>query len=143
MVTAISSVKVQLGANASGEVLVPGRVPDCYLGLHLHASDDGAAGDGGRPPPLPPAAPACSPAGRDHAVRAADRPPDRTAHRLVFLADLAVELRAWPTDSWTKVGVDPQAAARAVISGWQRGDLLGVRLGGLSAQEPWPSSGRR
>src|SRR5215211_5597323 len=23
----------QLGANAHGEVLVPGRVPDCYLGL--------------------------------------------------------------------------------------------------------------
>jgi hypothetical protein len=34
----------QLGANAHGEVLVPGRVPDCYLGLHLHASDDEEAG---------------------------------------------------------------------------------------------------
>ena len=30
----------QLGANAHGEVLVPGRVPDCYLGLRL----DPAAG---------------------------------------------------------------------------------------------------
>ena len=25
----------QLGANAHGEVLMPGRVPDCYLGLLL------------------------------------------------------------------------------------------------------------
>jgi hypothetical protein len=25
----------QLGANAHGEVLEPGRVPDCYLGLRL------------------------------------------------------------------------------------------------------------
>ena len=25
----------QLGANAFGEVLEPGRVPDCYLGLRL------------------------------------------------------------------------------------------------------------
>jgi hypothetical protein len=53
----------------------------------------------------------------------------------VFLADLAVELRAWPADTWSKAGVDPQAAAAAVIAGWRRGDLLGRRLGGLSAQE--------
>jgi tetratricopeptide (TPR) repeat protein len=53
----------------------------------------------------------------------------------VFLADLTVELRAWPRDTWAKVGIDPQAAALAVISGWRRGDLLGLRLGGLSAEE--------
>jgi hypothetical protein len=46
-----------------------------------------------------------------------------------------VELRAWPTDTWAKVGVDPQAAAGAVVAGWQRGDLLGVRLGGLTTEE--------
>jgi hypothetical protein len=35
----------RLGANALGEVLVPGRVPDCYLGLRLDpASGTGAAG---------------------------------------------------------------------------------------------------
>jgi hypothetical protein len=28
--------------------------------------------------------------------------PDRAAHELVFVADLAVELRAWPTDIWAK-----------------------------------------
>jgi hypothetical protein len=30
---------VQLGANADGEILVPGRVPDCYLGLRLDSDD--------------------------------------------------------------------------------------------------------
>ena len=29
----------QLGANAFGEVLEPGRVPDCYLGLLLDPTD--------------------------------------------------------------------------------------------------------
>jgi hypothetical protein len=29
----------QLGANAHGEVLEPGRVPDCYVGLLLSAGD--------------------------------------------------------------------------------------------------------
>jgi hypothetical protein len=60
----------QFGANAHGEVLEAGRVPDCYL-----------------------------------------------------------EPRAWPADTWAKVGVDPQAAAGAVVAGWQRGDLSGLRLG--------------
>jgi hypothetical protein len=31
---------VQLGANAHGEILEPGRVPDCYLGLLLHDAND-------------------------------------------------------------------------------------------------------
>jgi hypothetical protein len=31
----------QLGANAHGEVLEPGRVPDCYLGLQLDPAGDG------------------------------------------------------------------------------------------------------
>jgi hypothetical protein len=53
----------------------------------------------------------------------------------VFLADLAVELRAWPADTWSKVGVHPQAAAAAVRAGWRRGVLPGRRLGGLTAQE--------
>jgi hypothetical protein len=61
--------------------------------------------------------------------------PDRAPRELVFLADLTVELRAWPADTWSKVGVDPQAAALAVVAGWRRGVLPSVGLGGLSAQE--------
>jgi hypothetical protein len=53
----------------------------------------------------------------------------------VFLADLTVELRAWPSDTWAKVGVDPQAAAAAVVASWQRGDLPDLRLGRLTAEE--------
>jgi hypothetical protein len=30
---------VQLGANVDGEVLEPGRVADCYLGLRLDPTD--------------------------------------------------------------------------------------------------------
>jgi hypothetical protein len=53
----------------------------------------------------------------------------------VFVPDLTVELRAWLADTWVKVGIDPQAAASAVVAGWQRGDLLGLRLGGLTDEE--------
>jgi hypothetical protein len=61
--------------------------------------------------------------------------PDRAPRELVFLADLTVELRAWPPDTWAKIGVDPQAATGAVVAGWRRGDLLGLQLGGLTAAE--------
>jgi hypothetical protein len=124
----------QLGANAHGEVLEAGRVPDCYLGLRLD----------------PPAAEApevlvVAPAALLHPC--VPRPdgtvlyelvtghPDRTAHELVFLADLTMELRAWPADTWAKVGVDPQVAAGAVVAGWQRGDLPGLQLGKLIGEE--------
>jgi hypothetical protein len=35
----------QLGANALGEVLVPGQVPHCYLGLRLDPDDDARTAD--------------------------------------------------------------------------------------------------
>ena len=35
----------QLGANALGEVLVPGRVLDCYLGLRLDQPGDAQAAE--------------------------------------------------------------------------------------------------
>jgi hypothetical protein len=124
----------QLGANAFGEVLEPGRVPDCYLGLRL---DPPAA----EVPEVLVVAPAsllhpCVPQPDGSVLyELVTGHPDRTPRELVFLADLAVELRAWPTDTWSKVGIDPHAAAGAVVAGWQRGDLPGLRLGGLTAQE--------
>jgi hypothetical protein len=33
----------------------------------------------------------------------------------VFVADLTVQLRAWPQDTWTAVGVDPDQVTQAVI----------------------------
>jgi hypothetical protein len=126
----------QLGRNAHGETLEPGRVPDCYLGLLLDPTDHDTEA-------------ACvlvvAPAALLHPhVPQPDGTvlyelltghPDRAAHELVFLPDLTLELRAWPADTWNKVGIDPQAAARAVMAGWQRGDLLGLQLGGLTAEE--------
>ena len=125
----------QLGANAHGEVLEPGRVPDCYLGLRLDpADDDQAAGVLVVAPAalLHPAVP--QPDGR-LLYELVTGYPDRAPRELVFVADLTNELRAWPADTWAKVGVDPQAAAHAVVAGWWRGDLPGLRLGRLTAEE--------
>jgi hypothetical protein len=129
----------QLGANALGEVLEPGRVPDCHLGLRLDPDDANRDGTGAVGVLV------VAPAVLLHPVvpqpdgtvlyELVTGHPDRTAHELVFLADLTVELRAWPADTWAKVGVDPQAAAGAVVAGWQRGDLLGLRVGGLTVEE--------
>jgi hypothetical protein len=125
----------QLGANAHGEILAPGRVPDCYLGLLLNQPGGDAEAAGVLV--VAPAAllhPAVQPDG-SVLYDLLTGHPDRTSGELVFLPDLTVELRAWPLDTWTKVGIDPQAAARAVVAGWQRGDPLGLRLGGLTAEE--------
>jgi hypothetical protein len=124
----------QLGANAFGEVLEPGRVPDCYLGLRLDPADDQAAGVLVVAPAalLHPAVP--EPDGTV-LYELVTGHPDRTAHELVFMADLTVELRAWPSDTWAKLDVDPKAAAGAVIAAWRGGHLKGLQLGGLTAQE--------
>jgi hypothetical protein len=124
----------QLGTNALGEVLEPGRVPDCYLGLRLDPGGAEAAGVLVVAPAvlLHPAVP--QPDGT-LLYELLTGHPDRAPHQLLFLADLAVELRAWPADTWSKVGVDPQAVAAAMVAGWQRGDLPGLGLGGLTAQE--------
>jgi hypothetical protein len=124
----------QLGANALGEVLVPGRVPDCYLGLRLDSVDDEAAGVLVVAPAalLHPAVP--QPDGTV-LYELVTGHPDRAANELVFVVDLTVELRAWPTDTWTKVGIDPQAAADAVIATWRAGHVKGLQLGGLTAEE--------
>jgi hypothetical protein len=125
----------QLGRNAYGEVLEPGRVADCYVGLLLRAGDPDQA------PSVLVVNPAaflhpgvCQPDGT-LVYELVTGHPDQAPRELVFVADLSVELRAWPADTWAKVGVDPQAAAAAVVAGWWRGDLLGLRLGGLTAEE--------
>jgi hypothetical protein len=125
----------QLGANAHGEVLVPGRVPDCYLGLLLDAADDNhGAGVLVVAPAvlLHPQVP--QPDGTVlHELVTGH--PDRATHELVFLTDLTVELRAWPAGTWATLGLDPQAAADAITAAWQRGHVNGLRLGGLTAEE--------
>jgi hypothetical protein len=125
----------QLGANALGEVLVPGRVLDCYLGLRLDPPGDAQAAGILVVVPAVLLHPSVPQPDGTLLYELVTGHPDRTPHELVFLADLAVELRAWPADTWSKVGVDPQVAAQAVVAGWRRGDLPGLELGGLTAQE--------
>jgi hypothetical protein len=125
----------QLGGNAHGEVLEPGRVPDCYLGLRLDPTDHDTEAAGVLVvapaallhPPVPQ---------RDGTVlyELVTGHPDRAAHELVFLPDLTVELRAWPDGTWASLGVDVQTAAGAVIAAWQGGHLKGLRLRGLTAE---------
>jgi hypothetical protein len=125
----------QLGANALGEVLEPGRVADCYLGLRLEPAGDAEAAGVLVVAPAVLLHPVVPQPDGSLLYELLTGHPDRTAHELVFLADLTVELRAWPADTWSKVGVDPQAAAQAVVAGWQRGHLPGRRLGGLTGEE--------
>jgi hypothetical protein len=53
----------------------------------------------------------------------------------VFLADLTMELRAWPGETWAAVGVDPDAVADAVVACWRRGDVQGLELEGVAFEE--------
>ena len=125
----------RLGPNALGEALVPGRVPDCYLGLRLDPGGDAQAAGVLVVAPAVLLHPVVPQPDGTILYELLTGHPDRTSHELVFLADLTVQLRAWPADTWSKVGVDPQAAAGAVVAGWERGDLPGRRLGRLTAQE--------
>jgi hypothetical protein len=129
----------QLGRNAHGEVLEPGRVPNCYLGLLLDPPRNQRAGSVLVVAPaslLHPCVP--QPDGR-LLYELLTGHPDRAPHKLVFLPDLTVELRAWPADTWSKVGIDPQAAARMVIAAWARRPCQGAsarranRRGGAGA----------
>jgi hypothetical protein len=125
----------QLGANAHGEVLEAGRVPDCYLGLLLDPAEDAEAAGVLVVAPAALLHPVVPQPDGTVLYELVTGHPDRTPQELVFLVDLAVELRAWPADTWSKVGVDPQAVAVGVVAGWQCGDLPGLELGGLTAQE--------
>jgi hypothetical protein len=125
----------QLGTNALGEVLVPGRVPDCYLGLRLDPAGDAEAAGVLVVAPAVLLHPVVPQPDGTVLYGLVTGHPDRPPRELVFLADLSVELRAWPHDSWSKVGIDPHAAVGAVVVGWRRGDLLGLRLGGLTVEE--------
>jgi hypothetical protein len=125
----------QLGANAHGEVLETGRVPDCYLGLLLDPAEDAESAGVLVAAPAALLHPAVPQPDGTLLYELLTGHPDRQPHDLVFVADLTVELRAWPTDTWTKLGLDPQAVAEAVIAAWRGGDLTGLRLGGLAGEE--------
>ncbi len=116
----------ELGPNAYGESLDPGRVGGCYLALPLPIEE----GPGGVLVVAPralldPAVP--QPAG-SLLYELVTGHPDRQPRELIFPADLAVELRAWPWDRWAARGVDLARLAAAAVACWQRGDLRGLEL---------------
>jgi hypothetical protein len=126
----------QLGANADGQVLEPGRVPDCYLGLRLDPAGHDAEAAGVLV--VAPAAllhPVVSQPDGTVLYELVTGHPDRAAHELVFVADLTCELRAWPSGAWASLGVEPQAVAGAVIAAWRDGHVKGLQLGGLTGEE--------
>jgi hypothetical protein len=127
----------QLGPNALGEVLEPGRVADCYLGLLL---PPGSAGEpeAGTILILAPAAllhpRVPQPNGSlVHALLTGH--PEREADELVFVADLTGELRVWPHDTWAKLGVDPDQVTQGVIGCWQDGEVSGLQVDDLDFEE--------
>src|SRR6266516_317689 len=61
--------------------------------------------------------------------------PDRAPRDLVFLADLTTELRAWPQQRWTDLGVSPEVALLAVVEGWRARQVKGLEVGGVSVEE--------
>jgi hypothetical protein len=127
----------QLGPNALGETLEPGRVADCYLGLLLPPPPAGEPEAGtilivGPSTLLHPRIP--QPAG-SLVYELLTGHPERERGELVFVADLTCELRAWPQDTWAKVGVDPVQIAQAVIGCWQDREVTGLQIDDLSFEE--------
>jgi hypothetical protein len=51
------------------------------------------------------------------------------------MADLTVELRALPQDTWAHLGVDPDQVAEAVVSSWRDGDVNGMQVDDLGFEE--------
>jgi hypothetical protein len=128
----------RLGPNAFGEQLQPGRVTDCYLGILLDQPLAEIAPEPGRVLVVAPAALLHEqiPQPDGHVLYAlATGHPDRAPRELVFLADLTVELRVWPQQTWAAVGVSPEVALLAVVDHWRAGHVKGLELGGVSAEE--------
>jgi hypothetical protein len=107
----------QLGPNALGEVLEPGRVADCYLGLLLPPPPAGELEAGtilivGPGALLHPAVP--RPASLVYELLTGH--PEREAGELVFMADLTGELRAWPHDTWASSASTPTRSPRRSLA---------------------------
>jgi hypothetical protein len=125
----------QLGPNALGEVLEPGRVADCYLGLLLTPGPVGEL-EAGTVLVVVPAAllhPRVPQPAGSLVYDLLTGHPEREAGELVFVADLTGELRAWPHDTWAKLGVDQ--VAQAVIGCWQDGEVSGLQLDDVGFEE--------
>jgi hypothetical protein len=127
----------QLGPNALGAVLEPGRVTDCYLGLLLPPGPIGEP-EAGTILIIAPAAllhPRVPQPDGSLIHELLTGHPERAAGELVFVADLTGELRAWPQDTWSKLGVDPDQVTQAVMGCWQDGEVTGLQIDELGLEE--------
>jgi hypothetical protein len=127
----------RLGPNSAGEELSPGAVDDCYLGLLV---DQPLAASLPTPGSLVVVGPAAL---LDARVRQPDGQaiydlltghPDRQPRDLVFLADLAVELRAWQDTDFAAQGIDVDGVAEAVVQLARRSQ---VRARGYHELSAW------
>jgi hypothetical protein len=116
----------RLGPNSSGEELTPGAVEDCYLGLLVDQPLAATLPTSGSLVVVGPSALL------DERVRQPDGRavydlvtghPDRTSRELVFVADLAVELRAWQGADWRALGIDVDGVTDAVVQLARRGQV--------------------
>jgi hypothetical protein len=126
-----------LGPNANRELLEPGRVADCYLGLLVPPGPVGEPEAGtilivAPATLLHPRIP--QPAG-SVMYELLTGHPEREPGELVFVVDLTCELRAWPSDTWAKLGVDPDQVAQAVIGCWRDGEVAGLQVDDLGFEE--------
>jgi hypothetical protein len=127
----------QFGPNSLGETLEPSRITDCYLGLLL---PPGAAGEpeAGTVLVVTPAAllhPGVPQPAGSLVYHLLTGHPERERGELVFVADLTVELRAWPADTWAQLGVDPDQVAQAVVGCWRDGEVTGLQVDDLGFDE--------
>ena len=129
----------QFGPNALGETLEPSRVADCYLGLLLPPGPAGEP-EAGTVLIVTPAAllhPDVPQPTGSLVYELLTGHPEREPGELVFVADLTVELRAWPPDTWTAIGIDPEQVAQAVIGCWRDGEVTGLQVDDLSFEEAY------
>jgi hypothetical protein len=127
-----------LGPNGYGEYLQPGRISDCYLGILLDQPLPEIMPEPGSVLVVAPAALLHREIPRPHGrvlYNLLTGHPDRAPQDLVFLADLTVELRAWPQQRWTTVGISPEVALLAVVDRWRAGHIKGLEVGGVSVEE--------
>jgi hypothetical protein len=118
----------ELGPNAFGEWCDPGRVADCCLALPLPAHGEDGPGRVLVVAPRGLLHPAVAQPAGSLLYELATGHPDRAPGELVFPADLAAELRAWPPDTAAPLTAELAAVAAAVVWCWRRGDLLGLEL---------------
>jgi hypothetical protein len=131
--------------NALGEFLEPGRVADCYLGLLLPSPPAGEPEAGSVLVVAPTAllhARVPQPAG-SLLYQLLTGHPERQPGELVFVADLTVELRAWPQDTWAQLGIDPDQVAEAVVGCWRDGTSTACRWTISVSRRPARLPGRR